>query len=45
MRKVYKIRVGKPEGKNPFGGSRWRSVDNNKMYLKEYGVGFGLDSS
>jgi len=35
MRNAYKISVGKPEGKRPFGepGHRWE--DNIRMYLKE----------
>jgi len=37
MRKVYKILVGKPEGKKPHGRRRHRWEDNIKMDLKETG--------
>jgi hypothetical protein len=37
MRNSYKILVGKPEGKRPFGRPRYRLKDNIKMYLKERG--------
>jgi hypothetical protein len=32
-RNVYRILVGKPEGKSPLGRPRRNCVDNNKMYL------------
>jgi hypothetical protein len=42
-RKVYKILVGKPEGKRPLGGPRWE--DGIRMDLGEIGLGvlIGLD--
>jgi hypothetical protein len=41
-RGVYRILVGKPEGKRPLGRHRRRWEDNNKMDLQE--VGFrGMD--
>jgi hypothetical protein len=36
-RNVYKILVGKPEGKRPLGRARHRWVDNIKMDLREIG--------
>jgi hypothetical protein len=36
-RNVYKILVGKPEGKRPLGRRRSRWVDNIKMDLREVG--------
>jgi len=36
---VYRVLVGKPEGKRPLGRPRHRWEDNIKMDLKE--VGFG----
>jgi hypothetical protein len=36
-RNTYKILVGKPEGKRPFGRPRRRWVDNIKMDLREVG--------
>jgi hypothetical protein len=36
-RNVYRILVGKPEGKRPLGRTRRRWVDNNKMDLREIG--------
>jgi len=38
-RGVYRVLVGKPEGKKPLGRQRHRWEDNIKMYLQE--VGFG----
>jgi hypothetical protein len=38
-RGVYRILVGKPEGKSPLGGPRRRWEDDIRMNLKE--VGFG----
>jgi hypothetical protein len=35
MGNAYKIMVGKPQGKRPFGRPRRRQEDNIKMYLKE----------
>jgi hypothetical protein len=37
-RKVYRLLVGKPEGKRPLGRSRRRWMDNIKMDLLEMGV-------
>jgi hypothetical protein len=34
-RNVYRILVGKPEGKRPLGRPRRRWVDNNKIDLRE----------
>jgi hypothetical protein len=36
-RTVYRILVGKPEGKRPLGRPRRRCVDNNKIDLRETG--------
>jgi hypothetical protein len=38
-RTVYRILVGKPEGKRPLGKQRHRWVDNIKMDLIEIGWG------
>jgi hypothetical protein len=38
-RGVYRVLVGKPEGKRPLGKSRRRSEDNIKMNLQEVGCG------
>jgi hypothetical protein len=37
-RNVYKLLVGKPEGKRPLGRSRRRWLDNIKMDLSEIGL-------
>ena len=37
MRGVYKVLVGKPEGKSPLGRPRHRWEDNIKMELQEVG--------
>jgi hypothetical protein len=37
-RNVYRLLVGKPEGKRPLGRPRCRWIDNNKMDLLEIGV-------
>jgi hypothetical protein len=43
-RVVYRVLVGKPEGKRPLGRSRRRWQDNIKMGLQEVGCGrYGLD--
>jgi hypothetical protein len=43
-RSAYSLLVGKPEGKEPLGGSRCRLVDNIKMDLGEIGWRWcGLD--
>ena len=39
---VYRILVGKPEGKRPFGTPKRRREDNIKMDLQEVGCG-GVD--
>jgi len=39
---VYRILVGKPEGKRPFGSPKRRREDNIKMDLQEVGCG-GMD--
>jgi hypothetical protein len=36
-RNLYRIFVGKPEGKGPLGRPRHRWVDNIKIYLREIG--------
>ena len=41
-RGVYRVLVGKPEGKRPFGRPRRRWEDNIKMNLQEVGCG-GMD--
>jgi hypothetical protein len=40
-RNVYRVLVGKPEGKRPLGRSRRRWEEGIKMYLREIG---GVDS-
>jgi hypothetical protein len=45
-RKMYKVLVGKPEGKRPLGRPRRRWEDGIRMDLKEIGLGrCGLDST
>jgi hypothetical protein len=45
-RKVYKVLVGKPEGKRPLGRPRHRWKDGIRMDLREIGLGGGgLDST
>jgi len=45
-RGVYRVLVGKPEGKRPMGRPRHRWNDNIKMDLQEVGCrGYGLDSA
>jgi len=39
---VYRVLVGKPEGKRPLGGLSRRSEDNIKMDLQDVGFG-GMD--
>ena len=41
-RVVYRILLGKPEGKRPLGRARYRWEDNLKMDLQEVGCG-GMD--
>ena len=38
-RGVYRILLGKPEGRRPLGRPRFRWVDNNRMDLQEVGCG------
>jgi hypothetical protein len=38
-RDVYRLLVGKPEGKRPLGRPRCRWIDNIKMDLLEIGLG------
>jgi len=38
MRNVYKILIGKADGKRPLGSSRRRWEDNIKMDLRETGI-------
>jgi len=42
-RGVYRVSVGKPEGKRPLGRPRRRWEDNIKMDLQEVGCGYRLD--
>jgi hypothetical protein len=42
-RKVYKVLVGKPEGKRPLGRPRHRWEDGIRMDLREIGLGAGVD--
>jgi hypothetical protein len=37
-RNVYRLLVGKPEGKRPLGRPRRKWIDNIKMHLLEIGV-------
>jgi hypothetical protein len=37
-RNVYRVLIGKPEGKRPLGRPRRRQIDNIKMDLLEIGV-------
>ena len=37
---MYRVLVGKPEGKRPLGRPRRRWVDNIRMDLKELGFGY-----
>jgi hypothetical protein len=41
-RDIYRVLVGKPEGKTPLARHRHRWVDNIKMDLQEVGCG-GMD--
>jgi len=44
MRDVYRVLVGKPEGKKPLGRPRRTWEDNIKMDLQEVGMwGYGQD--
>jgi len=44
-RAVYRVLVGKPEGKRPLGRPRRRWEDNIKMYLQEVVCGVWTESS
>ena len=39
-RGVYRVLVGKPEGRRPMGRPRRRRVDNIRMNLEEVGCGY-----
>ena len=39
-RGVYRVLVGKPEGKRPLGRPRRRWVDNIRLELQEVGCGY-----
>ena len=39
-RGVYRVLVGKPEGKRPLGRARHRWADNIRMDLQEVGCGY-----
>jgi len=39
-RRVYRVLVGKPEGRRPLGRPRRRCVDNIRMVLQEVGCGY-----
>jgi hypothetical protein len=43
-RKVYRVLVGRPEGKRARGKLRHRWEDVSRMDLGEIGGGFGVDS-
>jgi hypothetical protein len=38
-RKVYRVLVGKPEGKRPLGRPRFRWEDGIRIYIREIGWG------
>ena len=40
---MYRVLVGKPDGRRPLEKQRGRWEDNIKMDLKEVGWGYGLD--
>jgi hypothetical protein len=44
-RGVYRVLVGKPEGKRPLGSPECRREDNIKMNFQEVEWGHGLDRS
>jgi len=44
-RGLYRVLVGKPEGKRPLGGPRRRWKDNIKMDLRKWDVGVWTGSS
>jgi len=42
---VYRVLMGKPEGKRPLGKPRRRWEDSIKMYIQEVECGHGLELS
>jgi hypothetical protein len=42
-RGAYRVLVGKPEGRRQLGRPRTKWEDNIKLYLREVGLGYGLD--
>jgi hypothetical protein len=44
-RNVYKVLMGKPEGKRPLVRPRRRWEDGIRMYLREIGLGVWIGSS
>jgi 2-polyprenyl-3-methyl-5-hydroxy-6-metoxy-1,4-benzoquinol methylase len=42
-RGVWRVLVGKPEGKRPLGRPRYRWEDNIKMDLQDVGCGGGIE--
>jgi len=40
LRGVYRVLMGKPEGRRPLGRPRRRWVDNNRMDLQVVGCGY-----
>jgi len=44
-RGVYRVLVGRPEGKRPLGRPRHRWEDNIRMDLREVGCGCGMDGA
>jgi hypothetical protein len=44
-RSVYKVLVGRPEGKRPLGRPRRRWEDNIKLDLREIGIGWSAPGS
>jgi hypothetical protein len=43
MRVTYRVLVGKPKGRRPYGRPRYRWEDNIKMNFEEVGWGYRLD--
>jgi hypothetical protein len=44
-RNMYRVLMGKPEGKRPLGRPRRRWEDGIKVDLREIDTGYGLDST
>ena len=42
-RAIYRVLMGKPEGKRPLGKPRRRWEDNIKMIFRKWDVGYGLN--